>query len=359
MILRKLVKKILLYLNILAAASLLISYSAAFINPKYLALPSFFGLAYPYILLLNIIFFIFWLIKMKREAAISLVVILIGFTHLHNYINFHNKGSSDYDFKLMSYNLRLFNRYEGSIRTDKNVIEFINREAPDIICLQEFYNDGSMIATRRKLSTMFNKRYEVHLKPIRSTSRMFYGIVTLSAYPVVNRGDIVHPNSSSLTIFTDVVINNDTMRVYNNHLQSFRLRRIESTFLEEIYGGDEKEMVKEVRKLSASLKRGFIQRAMQAKSVSWSVGQSPYPVIVCGDFNDTPVSYTYRKIRKNMSDAFVEAGNGTGFTYRDKYPPNRIDYILYSDKISCSRFVIEKVRYSDHYPVTAYFKLNY
>ena len=83
---------------------------------------------------------------------------------------------------------------------------------------------------------------------------------------------------------------------------------------------------------------------------------SPYPVIVAGDFNDTPVSYTYRVMRRGLNDAFVEAGYGAGFTYSGKYPPNRIDYILYSDGIDCIDFDIVKVRYSDHYPVIAYFR---
>jgi endonuclease/exonuclease/phosphatase (EEP) superfamily protein YafD len=83
---------------------------------------------------------------------------------------------------------------------------------------------------------------------------------------------------------------------------------------------------------------------------------SPYPVIVAGDFNDTPVSYTYRVMRRGLNDAFVEAGYGAGFTYRGKYPPNRIDYIIYGEGIECTDFDIVKVRYSDHYPVIAYFR---
>jgi endonuclease/exonuclease/phosphatase (EEP) superfamily protein YafD len=105
-----------------------------------------------------------------------------------------------------------------------------------------------------------------------------------------------------------------------------------------------------------SLTQGFASRALQVDRVRRHMESSPYPVIVAGDFNDTPVSYTYRRMRHGLRDAFVEAGYGAGFTYRGKYPPNRIDFILYNDEIRCTDFDIVKVRYSDHYPIIAYFR---
>ena len=188
-----------------------------------------------------------------------------------------------------------------------------------------------------------------------SSGKTSPGILTISKYPIINRGDIVHPESSSLTIFTDLVINSDTIRIYNNHLQSFRLRRMEKSFLAEI--GADKGMY-EIKSISKLLKKGFADRAAQSKSVKEHIENSPYPVIVCGDFNDTPVSFSYRKIRNGLLDAFVEAGSGAGFTYRDKYPPNRIDYILYDDTFNCTGFSLNRVDYSDHYPITANMKFD-
>lgn len=355
---RKLVKKILLYLNLLVAGALLLSYLAVHISPERFALPAFFGLAYPYILLVNFLFMIFWVVKLKREALISLLVILVGITHLNNYIQFGKGGISDHQFSLMSYNLRLFNHYEGNNKSETSIIGLINNENPEIICLQEFYLDGAHGNIKNGFTSLLGNDYNYHVKSINRAGRPFYGIVTLSSYPIVSRGDIIHPNSSSLTIFTDIAINSDTIRIYNNHLQSFRLRRLENSFLEDFSVGDQNDLVREFRSLSSSLKQGFVQRARQSKILRDHIENSPYPVIVCGDFNDTPVSYSYRKIRKNLNDAFVEAGNGAGFTYRDKYPPNRIDYILYDDNIQCSGFKITRVKYSDHYPVSAFFNFN-
>jgi endonuclease/exonuclease/phosphatase family metal-dependent hydrolase len=131
---------------------------------------------------------------------------------------------------------------------------------------------------------------------------------------------------------------------------------MERSFLEEMVYPENSEMIDKMKNISVSLKRGFALRAQQAKKVKADIDLSPYPVIVTGDFNDTPVSYTYHKIRKGLKDSFVDSGYGSGFTYKGNYPANRIDYILYDEVLECNYFEILKVRYSDHYPVSAYFK---
>jgi endonuclease/exonuclease/phosphatase family metal-dependent hydrolase len=130
---------------------------------------------------------------------------------------------------------------------------------------------------------------------------------------------------------------------------------MERSLLEEMTD-DDKETVNEVKSLSVSLKKGFVKRSLQAQIVKDHINSSKYPVIVAGDFNDTPVSYSYRKIRRGLNDSFVTSGYGAGFTYKGNYPPNRIDYILYDNSLVSSHFDILKVKYSDHYPIIAWFK---
>jgi len=132
---------------------------------------------------------------------------------------------------------------------------------------------------------------------------------------------------------------------------------MENSFLEEMTSTNNKETFNTVKNLSVSLKQGFVRRARQAAAVKAQMDLSKYPVIVAGDFNDTPVSFSYRKIRKGLKDSFVDSGYGAGFTYRGNYPANRIDYILYDESLDCDYFDILKVKFSDHYPVAAYFKL--
>jgi endonuclease/exonuclease/phosphatase family metal-dependent hydrolase len=131
---------------------------------------------------------------------------------------------------------------------------------------------------------------------------------------------------------------------------------MERSFLEEMTSPDDQEAIDMMKSLSLSLKQGFVKRAQQSEELKTYINKSPYPVIVAGDFNDTPVSYSYTKIRKGLKDSFVNSGYGAGFTYKGKYPANRIDYILYDNALENRYFEIIKAKYSDHYPVAAYFK---
>lgn len=358
---RKILYKILLAVNVVFAFTLLLSYLAVVISPDDFALPAFFGLAYPYLLLINIILVIIWAMLLRFEALISVIVIAVGFTHFSNYIKLTRpSGDKSNTFKVLSYNVRLFNYFENNrgVTSEKKVIDFIKAQKPDIICLQEFFISGNPAEKEATLKEALGGKYYSHMKILGSGKNRFYGIITFSKFPIVRKGEIIHPGSSSLSIYTDLLIQKDTFRIYNNHLESFRLRRMERSFIEEMTVYDDKETMNEVKSLSVSLKKGFVKRALQAQVVKENINKSPFPVIVVGDFNDTPVSYAYRKIRKGLNDSFVNSGYGAGFTYKGNYPPNRIDYILYNNSLINSYFEIIKVRYSDHYPIIAYFKLN-
>jgi endonuclease/exonuclease/phosphatase family metal-dependent hydrolase len=356
--LRKILYKILLSVNAVFAFTLLLSYLAVHVSPQDFALPAFFGLAYPYLLLANLILAIIWAVLLRFEAFISVLVIALGFTHLSNYIKIGRpNGKKEGTFKVMSYNLRLFNSFENqNAGSEKKVLSFLENQQPDILFLQEFYVNGDPVQKDEAVRTALGGRYYSHMKVIGSGRNRYYGIVTYSKFPIVRKGEIIHPGSSSLSIFTDIIIQKDTFRIFNNHLQSFRLKKMERSFLEEMMPSDDKETLSKVKSLSVSLKKGFIIRAHQAAAVKAQIDYSPYPVIVAGDFNDTPVSFSYRKIRKGLHDSFVDSGYGAGFTYRGNYPANRIDYILYDNSLESKYFEIIKVRYSDHYPVVAYFR---
>ncbi len=296
---------------------------------------------------------------LRFEALISVAIIAIGFTHLSNYIRLSKpSGNKTNTYKLLSYNVRLFNFFENNhgITSEKRIFSFLKSQSPDIICLQEFFLVGKPAVEESLMIGYLGGKYYSHMKVTKSGKNRYYGIVTFSKYPIIRRGEIVHPASSSLTIYTDIVINSDTVRIYNNHLESFRLRRMERSFIEEMTASRDKKTINEVKSLSVSLKKGFQKRAIQAQIVKDYINKSPYKVMVVGDFNDTPVSYTYRKIRKGLNDSFINSGYGAGFTYKGNYPPNRIDYILYDNKYKNIYFEIIKMKYSDHYPIVAYFK---
>ncbi len=356
---RKILYKLFLGVNIFFAVALLISYLAVYVSPADFELPALFGLAYPYILLVNIIIVIVWIAFLRFEALISVAVIAIGIGHFSNYIKLSKpSGDKTNTFKVLSYNVRLFNFYESAngVYSLRKIEDFIRNQNPDLVCLQEFFILGNPSMAEDEIIRGLGGNYYSHMKLLKVNKNRYYGIVTFTKFPIVGRGEITHANSSSLSIYTDVLIKKDTFRIFNNHLQSFMLKRMSKSFLEEISSSQNRETVGEMRNISRSLKKGFTLRSRQAQLVKSYINNSPYPVIVAGDFNDTPVSYTYRKIRKGLEDSFVTSGYGAGFTYKGNYPANRIDYILYDNNLISTSFEIKKVLYSDHYPIIAYFR---
>jgi endonuclease/exonuclease/phosphatase family metal-dependent hydrolase len=358
--LRKFLYRIFLSVNIIFALALIVSYLSVHINPDKFAFPALFGLAYPYLLLINVVFAVIWTIALKLEALISVVIIAVGLTHFSNYIKIRKpSGDKTGTFRVLSYNVRLFNYFEGknSRISEKEILEMLKNQHSEVICLQEFYLVGDPDLKELVIKSSLGGKYYSHFKIVRAGKNGYYGIATLSRFPIIRRGDIIHEKSSSLSIYSDLLIGNDTVRIFNNHLQSFQLQRMERNFFNEmVQSSDDKETFSEIMTISASLRKGFIRRASQASAVKDEINKCPYPLIVAGDFNDTPVSYSYRKIRKGLKDSFVSSGYGAGFTYKGNYPPNRIDYILYDDVLECRQFDIIKVRYSDHYPIIAYFR---
>ena len=354
---KKFIYRILLVFNLLCVAALLLSYLAVHISPANFAFPAYFGLAYLYLLFINILVVIIWVVRLKFEAFISIAVIIIGINHFSNYIKLSkSKGDKSDTFKVMSYNVHLFNMYESknAKSSENDIMKLLKEEDADIICLQEVFILGDVAAKERTIRTALGGKHTSYLKTYQRSNNRAFGVMILSKYPIVGRGEIVYPESSSLTIYADILIDKDTFRIYNSHLQSFNLGSLEKTLFEEIIRDEEK--ISKVKDLRVRLKKGFVKRALQAQELKKHIDASKYPVIVAGDFNDTPVSYTYRSIRKGLNDSFVSSGHGTGFTYRGNYPPNRIDYILYDKMITNSHFEILKAKYSDHYPIMAWFK---
>lgn len=258
----------------------------------------------------------------------------------------------------------LFDLYNWSKNKDtrNKILTSLFEINPDILCLQEFYNsdeenDFHNIDTITRLFNLSN--YHVEYTATRR-GLDHWGIVTFSKYPIINRGKIIfNTRSNNICIYTDLIIGQDTVRVYNLHLASIRFSKTDYKFIEEIQNDeDAKDEMENSKNILRRLKRAFVKRAGQAEKVIASLHGCRYKIILCGDFNDTPGSYSYHLFDKELNDAFVEKGNGLGVTYAGKFPHFRIDYIFHSKNMKCNSFERCDETYTDHYPITSYLNLK-
>jgi len=355
-----LVNKILLIINFVFVLFLALSYLSPFISPTKTWIFAFFGLGYFYLLILNIIFVIYWLIVKRKFALYSAIIIIIGFNHLFTHFQFNGSYSfpdEQKHFSIMSYNVRLFDLYNWSDNSTTRdlMIDFIAEENPDILCFQEYFDaDDDYFPVRKPLLEKISAKY-VHedFFTTRREGSMRFGIATYSRFPIVNKGSLYFSDSISMgnyAIYTDILFENDTIRLYNAHLSSLH-------FSAEDYKLVDNELEKEkdieigFKQIVKKLRDAYIKRAKQVEILINHINESPYEVVLCGDFNDTPVSYTYRKVKQKLTDSFCEAGKGFGNTYITNFLRFRIDYVFHSENLEAYNFKVIKQAFTDHYPI--------
>jgi endonuclease/exonuclease/phosphatase (EEP) superfamily protein YafD len=352
--LRKIVRYSLLIITIISAILLLASYTVSVFSPERFWIPVLLGLAYPYLLWSNAGILLFWLIVKWKYAAIPLITIAIGIGIHGNYIQLKpvvNKVD-DESFKVLSFNVHHFYSYLENSDSDENAIEFIAAQFADIICLQETKLQRTGELNPIKLKKRFPGINHCQL----AHQSEWDGPVTFSKYPIINMGEIRFEDSGNMVMFTDIFIGTDTIRVYNCHLQSFGIKPDEYSVIDTL--GFEVRKIEEMKLIGSKMRNAYIKRARQVDELSEHIEKCKYPVIVCGDFNDTPLSYTYKVVGNGLIDAFVESGSGISNTYRGKLPPYRIDYIFYSDYFEGYNYQRYKVEYSDHLPISTVLRVR-
>ncbi|MDL2231156.1 endonuclease/exonuclease/phosphatase family protein [Porphyromonadaceae bacterium OttesenSCG-928-L07] len=342
----KLLDKILFLLNIFLMFGLAGTYVAQYIDPNTFGLLSLLGLAYPYLLLANVVFLIYWIYRLKKKAFIVLGVLLLGIPLFLSYygINSPEENDSSHDFSMMSYNVRYFDKYNWSNdpQTFRQLIRYIDSFDGDFVCLQEFPG----VTSTRMIQDIVRglKSYPY--------SYIQEGMAVFSRLKLLNRGVIpFNEKYTSSCIYFDVKKGNDTLRVYNIHLESYKLDEEDRKFMREITSGNVDNITGSVKSLGQRMIKANRRRAKQAEQIEKHIEHSPYKVVVCGDFNDTPLSFTYHVLKRNLKDSFIEQGHGLGNTYIGEFPSFRIDYILHSPEYQTISYLRDNIVLSDHYPI--------
>jgi endonuclease/exonuclease/phosphatase family metal-dependent hydrolase len=356
---------IILWLNYVAIIGLLASVASKYISPENFWFLAFFGLAFPIILILNFCFVIFWIAQFRIQAIFSIIAILLSAKTCLGFIqiDYRNSVIEKKDIKIMSYNSMLFDLYNWSKNTNsrKIILTNIAEENPEILCLQEFYTseekgDFNNIEAVKTIITA--KNYHVaYTTTMREKDH--WGIATFTKYPIVKKGKFeFNTHSNNSCIYTDVLINQDTVRIYNMHLQSISFSKANYKFMNEVKDDttDVKNEMEKSKNILRRMKRAFVKRAIQADGIALHIANCRYKVIVCGDFNDTPASYVYHTIRGNLKDAFVESGSGFEQSYAGIFPKFRIDYIFHSKEFKSKQYHHLSETVTDHYPIISYIR---
>ena len=328
-----LIDKLLFVANSFVAFVLLLAYFLPLLPPKSFALFSVLSLGLPFLMLINVLFFVYWLFRIKRQMILSLGVVAFGvflFGSLYKFSGDETK-LSDKTLSVMNYNVRLFDLYDwipGDDTQDK-LQAFLKKESPDVLTIQE-YNPSKTIDL---------SQYPYKYEKLKGTKTK-YGQAIFSKYPILNSGSLNFPNTANNAIYVDVVLYKDTIRVYNIHLQSLKINK-----------NVEKLTKKEGEKVFLGVGKTFKMQQVQTELFLEHRDKSPYKTIVSGDFNNTAFSYVYRSLKGDMVDAFKASGNGFGRTFNFKFFPLRIDFILVDDAFTVNSFKTYDVELSDHYPV--------
>ncbi len=357
------INRIVFALNGLAILALLCCYAAPYISPELYWPVAFMGLAYPVIVALHVVFMIYWIAVFKLKFLYSFVAILLGYSFIPSYIQIGAKKSTEKENTIaaMDFNMKNFGAFESTKYTEPDkFFDIYDKVSPELICFQEF-RDCSTQKVKKMYKQLFkrlNSFYSVGTYSESNGIRNGHHLTIFSRYPIIDSGVVEHQeNSDNYTIYADIVAHGDTIRVINTHLQSIKFDAPDYKAMRNIKLPDD-SAVNAVTNISRKLKIAFVKRAKQAEAVRDFIDQSPYKVIVMGDFNDSPLSYAHRMVKGKLKDSFMESGSGLGRTYVGAMPSFRIDYVLHDPSYASYNYYAKAFEFSDHKMVSCTIKVK-
>lgn len=329
-----------------------------------------------YLLLLLLLFFLFWILAKPLLCLISFTAIISTYFPLTNIIparlssDFSMHKSDSASLRVMSWNVAQFDVLynKESPETRDQMIDLINQYQPDIACFQEFvagdtlFNLNTPYYHRYSFYSTYEFAFKLNMLNYFYTydfrddflNHQHFGIMIYSKYPIINKQTLsFFPyDYNSNFQYVDIVKGRDTIRVFNIHLQSMKFNEVNRTYIDNPTI-ESKNDLKKTKNVISKIKAGFLKRKVQSDRIKAAVNESPYPVIVCGDFNDVPNSYAYQTIGRGLQNAFAEKGVGLGRTFSTISPTLRIDNIFVSRKYEVKQYTRVQKKLSDHYPIFA------
>lgn len=355
----KFVHRITLVLNMIITLLFIVAAYSYLISPNQSVFFSYLGLLFPFFLAANLFFLVYWLLFRKwLRFFIAICSFLICWKPLTSYVPvnlFRPEAPAENTVKILSYNVMGFKYQDHTEKKPNPIIRYIIDSNADIVCLQEYMvgtSSNRMLYEGKVLKILNMYPHYYHL-PLVDYNRYTIGLAIFSKYPILKSRKIRYDSAFNGSTIHEIQVNGKTVHLINNHMESFKLtmgdRSKYTEFINNANTGTFDNLFETVhRKLGSA----FHIRAEQAEIIAEEIQSlKNNNIIVCGDFNDTPISYTYRTVRGSLKDAFEESGNGIGITYNQNFFWFRLDHILHSQNIKAYEATIDKVSFSDHYPV--------
>ena len=351
---RNIFKKILISIQCLLGFIIILIVCIPILPLPIVSYCSFFSVGFPYLILIQIIFLIFWLVVKPIFSTISIFFCLISWQQFGFLIGFHPLRkfaiikNHTTDFRIANWNIKSFNgneKHQKLQEIPQLIFNSVEKYNPDIICLQEFNNN---INTNQHIN-LFTKQYPFYYYSkdyVSKNEKYNLGCIIFSKYKIIGSNKNQFPNGESI-IYIDIVKNNDTIRIFNTHLQSFKLKPVDFNTIDEMVS-PQKNSFHNIADLGKKLFNANKRRYIQSGIVKKQLDSSPYPFVLAGDFNDVPNSYTYYRITKGLQDAFLFQSFGLGTTYNNLLQTLRIDYILTNKKWDIKQYINVDKNVSDH-----------
>lgn len=356
--------------NVLAALLLFLSTLAPITSPLDLVIISYLGLGFPILLFINICFLIIWLVFLKwKYLVIQLVILVFCWNSINTYIplNSPTKDIPQKSFKIMSYNVRGFNWLTGDEARENPIFEYMANSGADIICMQEFAveekkNKDKIISLEELDNFLVEYPYRTIIRLGDTINSCMYGLACYSKFPIDKVARIPIESDFNGSGMYEIKIGKKSITIVNNHLESNRLTAEDKILFKElVVDKNRKKLDAVTQTIRSHLDPAFKTRAVQANIIAECIqiqrGKTD-AMIVCGDFNEPPISYAYETIKGNFLDAFKYTGRGMGITYHEDGFYFRIDYIIHTLNLQAYNCTVGDVKYSDHYPIWAWIKFK-